>query len=187
MEQFPMMTAKVFLPPLAAVCTVFSVSAAVAEPPQTPSPVARLAAMEGTVLVEHGNGYATAEAGMPLHAADRIFVLEDSQATLTFADGCTEEVPGPELRTLAAGDSCQQPPSLEAVTAEAAESPEAARLMQAATSDERRLAAAWWANPNAGLIGLGVAGAGGVAWAASEGLGSDDRDTPPPRQRQISP
>lgn len=157
------------LAPVAALCAVLGTATAVA----ADQPVAELAALKGTVLVEQGDGYVTVDAGTPLHASARLFVLEESHATLTFADGCREEIQGPSLRTLMAEDTCRTPAAtdLETAAADAAASPDAMQLTQAATAQ---------GVDQAGLIGLGVAAAAGFTWAAT----NDDADRSP---RPISP
>jgi hypothetical protein len=131
--------------------------------------------------VEQGDGYVAVDAGTPLHAPARLFVLEESQATLTFADGCREEIQGPSLRTLMADDSCRAPAgeNLETVAGEASASPAATQLSQVATAQ------AYGGQNQAGLIGLGVASAAGFIWALTDD--DDDRDPRPVSQRPISP
>lgn len=137
--------------------------------------LAKLTDVSGTVLLDNGRDYTIAATGLSLMDGHRIFVLEESTATLSLNDGCLAEVVGPTSHAFTPNTTCEdlralQPSSLDAVAAEAAASPQAELLQQAGTSqyDER----------TAGLIGLGIAGAGGVGWALSNGLGSDDRDPP---------
>ncbi|MBK1633822.1 hypothetical protein CKO31_24425 [Thiohalocapsa halophila] len=165
---------KACILPVGALCASLGVAAANAE--QAPDqPLAQLAALDGTVMVQNGTGYASADAGMSLAASDRIFVLEESRATLAFADGCNEEIVGPDMRTLTDDATCKQPESLEEVAARAAGSDDAVQLSQAMTSQI--------VEPTAGLIGLGVASAAGVIWAVS----NDDADRSPRPARPISP
>jgi len=165
---------KACILPVGALCASLGVAAANAE--QAPAqPLAQLAALDGTVMIQNGRGYTPADAGMPLAATDRIFVLEESRATLAFADGCNEEIVGPDMRTLTEGSTCKQPESLDEVTARAVVSDDAVQLSRVATSQV--------IEPTAGLIGLGVASAAGFIWALSD----DDNDRTRTPARPISP
>ena len=178
---------KACILPVGALCASLGVAAANAEQALA-QPLAQLAALDGTVMVQNGTGYASADAGMSLAASDRIFVLEESRATLAFADGCNEEIVGPDMRTLTDDGSCRPAQSMEEVAAQTAASPDAVSLTQAATSQAAGGTAGLFglgAGASAGVVGLGVASVAGFAWAASEGTGSDDRPRRP--QPPISP
>jgi hypothetical protein len=143
-------------------------------------PLARLAAISGTVLVDQGLEMFPASQGMSLNASDRIFVLESGKATLALGSGCEAEVVGPAVRTLTAESTCQDfaagaTASLEGVASEAAASPRVAVLEGAALAqsndDENRRDALLF-----GILGGAAAGAL-VGWGVSEG---NDGDRGPP-------
>ncbi len=50
--------------------------------------VATLSSQEGTVLVNQGEEFATASTNQSLMAGDRVMLMENASAELTFADGC---------------------------------------------------------------------------------------------------
>jgi hypothetical protein len=135
--------------------------------------LATLSDTTGEVLLDNGGDFTAATTGISLTHGDRLFVLEDGRATLAFNDGCTAELVGPALHLLTTDTTCEElsgaaSSALDQLAADAAASPQAQRLQQAATSqlDER-------------TIGLGIMGAfalGGVIWAATD----DDDDNPRP-------
>lgn len=51
-------------------------------------PVATLSSQEGTVLVNQGEEFTTANANQALKAGDRVMLMEGASAEITFADGC---------------------------------------------------------------------------------------------------
>lgn len=62
-------------------------SSVVAAPSQKPV-VANLAAAEGTVMVNQGETFVTAELGQDLYVGDRVLVMEGGKAAVKFSDGC---------------------------------------------------------------------------------------------------
>lgn len=50
--------------------------------------VATLSSQEGTVLVNQGEEFATASDNQALKAGDRVMLMENATAELTFTDGC---------------------------------------------------------------------------------------------------
>lgn len=50
--------------------------------------VATLSSQEGTVLVNQGEEFATASENQSLMAGDRVMLMENATAELTFTDGC---------------------------------------------------------------------------------------------------
>lgn len=175
-----MSKSKTCIVSMGALCASLGFAAANAEQAPT-QPLATLATLDGTVMVQNGSGYAPADAGMSLAPSDRIFVLEESRATLAFADGCNEEIVGPDMRTLTDDATCKPAQSMQEVAAQAAANADAVSLTQAATSQAAAGLGAL-GGASAGVIGLGVATVAGAAWALSEGTGSDDRPrrVPPP-------
>jgi len=118
------------------------------------TPVAQLAAVSGDVLVNQGEGIAPAKAGTGLAALDRVLVLEQSKATLAFADGCRDEITGPATRMITAEGTCATDQTNADIIA----------LERAATSqDERFLAGAAAAfGSSSTAAGIGVAAAGTI-------------------------
>lgn len=57
-----------------------------------PSSNATASVVKGTAQINKGNGFVPLRPGQKLEAGDRVMVLDDSSATLTFSDGCTLEV-----------------------------------------------------------------------------------------------
>jgi hypothetical protein len=54
--------------------------------------VATLTQVNGKVMVNKGQGFTTAKAGMSLSNNDRIITLDDSSAAIAFADGCVNSM-----------------------------------------------------------------------------------------------
>jgi len=147
--------------------------------------------LQGDVLVSSGDSFLPAQIGMQLADQDRVFVLEDSSATLEMAQGCTLDLSSNDAVTLAEESVCAPTGSSsdmltkaadEAGTVEGVNAIESAALSQ----DERMVSGTGGlfggASANAvGLGALGVAAVGGVAWAAS----NDDPNRSP--RRPISP
>ena len=77
------------------------------------APLATLSQQQGTVLVNQGEVFATAQEGQALQAGDRVLVMEGGEATLVFADGCALPVgPGsllevPAVSPCASGELAQ--------------------------------------------------------------------------------
>lgn len=69
-------------------------------------PVATLTAQEGTVLVNQGEVFATANEGQTLEAGDRVMLMEGASATLTFADGCALPLAAGSLIEVPAQSTC---------------------------------------------------------------------------------
>lgn len=78
----------------------------VATPAFAQGPVASLAQQEGTVLVNQGEVFATAEDGQALRAGDRVMVMEGGFANLVFGDGCEVVVPQGSLLDVPAASPC---------------------------------------------------------------------------------
>ncbi len=74
-----------------------------AEPPKSNS---ALTEAKGKVLVNTGKAFAPAALDMRLKAGDRVMVQEDSEATITFDDGCKLEVEENKLVSVPDRSSC---------------------------------------------------------------------------------
>jgi hypothetical protein len=153
-------------------------------------PVGEIKRIEGSAMISQGAQYVTAREGMQLHELDRILVLEDSTALLHFADGCTHNMSEQELLTLGPQSTCVQPEPADAKAIERS----AISQLEAGEDDDDRAGAlmvggagaggaaaiggggAALGGAMAGLAPLGLGAAAGLGWAASNGVGSDDRD-----------
>lgn len=69
-------------------------------------PVASLDGIQGTVLVNQGEKFVTADPGMSLASGDRILVMVGGQANLAFADGCGLPLQSGSLTTVPAASTC---------------------------------------------------------------------------------
>jgi hypothetical protein len=141
-----------------------------ADPGQAAAPSAVVTAVDGSALVSSGDEIVPAKVGMDLEPLTRVFVLEDSETTLQFADGCEEQLPENAVLTIGEGGSCNAGTVLErAALGQADPAPPAA-----GAPGRRRAAAGLFpgASGKTGLWILGGLGAAGVVWAASESGGS---------------
>lgn len=68
--------------------------------------VAVLSAQTGTVLVNQGEEFITADEAQPLMAGDRVMVMEGGSAQLTFLDGCVLAVESGSLLDVPATSTC---------------------------------------------------------------------------------
>lgn len=55
-------------------------------------PAATLASAKGSVLVNQGKQFVSAQAGQLLTAGDRVMIMQGGSATLRFADGCVKNL-----------------------------------------------------------------------------------------------
>lgn len=69
-------------------------------------PVASLDGIEGTVLVNQGEKFITAEPGMSLASGDRILIMVGGKASLTFTDGCSLPLSAGSMTTVPAASTC---------------------------------------------------------------------------------
>lgn len=125
-----------------------------------------VSSIAGSALVSQDGGIVPLTEGMNLQPLNRIFVLEASEATLVFADGCAQTFGSNAVVTLSDTATCVAPTDIERVA-----------TSQAGTGG----AAAGAAGGGAGAGGAGAAGAGagaagagaaaGGAAAASAGVG----------------
>lgn len=60
-------------------------------------PVATLSGIKGSVMVNHGKQFVTADAGQLLVVGDRVMVMEGGNAKLSYADGCVQDLPAGSL------------------------------------------------------------------------------------------
>jgi hypothetical protein len=72
------------------------------------SPVrAVIASVDGSALVSTQSEIVPALAGMELEPLNRLFVLEDGRALVTFSDGCEKELAENEMLTISERGGCE--------------------------------------------------------------------------------
>lgn len=64
------------------------------------APSATLSATNGSVLVNQGKQFITAQPGQILVAGDRVMVMDGGKASLTYADGCVQALSSGSLATV---------------------------------------------------------------------------------------
>jgi hypothetical protein len=162
---------------------------AVAAPAHAADSRAVVTAVEGSALVSRGDDTVPLTAGMDLYPLNRIFVLETSEATITFADGCERTIGENAMLTLDDSGTCPKSSEVEQAATSLAEGQ--------GTSTRGSFAAAAALPPGSpaflpvpagdatlGLAVLGGLAVGGVIWAATDGDDNDSRtvasQAPPP-------
>lgn len=143
---------------LAATVLAFAATGAFAQTAAT------LSGIKGSVLVNHGKQFVTAEAGQMLVVGDRVMVMEGGKAKLTHADGCVQELPAGSLLVVQA--SCSAAPArigaLEAQAVGGERDCDFDGIIDSQDSDVQ-------CRSNAGIwIAAGLAGAG-IIYAISDG------------------
>jgi hypothetical protein len=130
------------------------------------SPVARLASVDGPVLVNQGAGFTPVTESTVLHPGDRLLSLRGAHAHLIYANGCAVSLKANAMLTvtdMARGASCKGAASQVADTDFTGDQAQAAAGAAAAGGG---------AGAGAGAAGLStLAIAGGVAGAGAVGLG----------------
>ncbi|WP_290885939.1 hypothetical protein [Arenimonas sp.] len=86
--------------------TVSVLCALSAAPAFAADATATLSAQEGTVLVNQGDDFTTANEAQALSAGDRVLVMEGGRAELTFADGCVLPLAAGSLLDVPAVSPC---------------------------------------------------------------------------------
>ena len=85
---------------LALALGAFALTASAAEP------YATLRSAEGTVMVNQGERYVTAAAGMTLSPGDRVMVMAGSKAEIRFGDGCSLPLGANVVTSIPAQSTC---------------------------------------------------------------------------------
>ena len=132
--------------------------------------VATLSSQEGTVLVNQGEEFATASDNQALMAGDRVMLMENASAELTFADGCA--------LPLVAGSMVEIPavsPCAGGVAKTQNVGPTYAQAPGSRASDDDDDTAAY------------LVFGGALAYIVYEVIGDDYSKTPPPPPLPISP
>ena len=131
---------------LTALCTC---SAAVAA-----NQTATLATVEGSVLVNQHGRYEAAVGGMTLNAGDRLLVMQNGKALISYPTGCQLTLPSNSVSTVEGADACR--------TAElaAANSAEASSPNQAGADGPKRSVADALIQAGAGISSSTAKGSG---------------------------
>ena len=117
-----------------------------------------IASVEGSALVATSTDIVPALAGMPLEPLNRIFVLEDSSAVVTFSDGCEQQLVENDIVTITSGSGC-----------DAAQIERSATSLATPTGTQSSFAAAAAAPGSPGALLLLGGGAAGGATALGIG------------------
>jgi hypothetical protein len=67
---------------------------------------ATLSAANGSVMVNQGKQFVSAQAGQALAAGDRVMVMQDGNAVVRFDDGCDVTINGGSVATVPAVSTC---------------------------------------------------------------------------------
>lgn len=71
--------------------------------------VATLEKLEGTVMVNKGNGYVTQKPGVPLSEGDSVVTLNNSSAEIVFSDGCRAQLKANNMMAISLNPGCKAP------------------------------------------------------------------------------
>lgn len=72
-----------------------------------PAQVATLDKAQGTVMVDHGKGFASSKASARLNEGDRVITLDGSAAEIVFNDGCRAQLKANNMMTIALNPGCK--------------------------------------------------------------------------------
>jgi hypothetical protein len=70
-------------------------------------PVASLTQVQGTVMVNHGKDYVTAQSGTPLRPGARVLTMDKSSASVTYKDSCVKQLKENGLLVVRGPADCQ--------------------------------------------------------------------------------
>ena len=116
--------------------------------------VAKLAMVEGKVMVNNGSQYVAATNGTALYSGEKVVAAKDSSVSLVYKDGCIKQLKGTSMLTVGPVSECTAKKTNERVyVAEAA----------GATATDAPSAAAGSVGAAAGGVPGAVVVAGGVA------------------------
>jgi len=160
-------------------CTAIVLSLGLGTVAHASEPVGQISSIQGSALISQGAQYVPAREGMSLRELDRVVIMEDSSATLAFADGCEYTMGEMDLLTVSSTTACKSPtssasPANADVLGNAAAQSQNAKVVEQAAVGQLG-AAGGAAAGTAGLIGLGVAAAAGFAWAVTSDDDNNDR------------
>ena len=69
--------------------------------------VATMSKAAGDVKINQGVEFVQAQPGQPVNAGDRILVMENGSASITYIDGCVLQISGGSLVTVPATSTCK--------------------------------------------------------------------------------
>lgn len=78
--------------------------------------VGEIKRIEGSAMISQGEHFVAAQAGMKLEELDRLMVLEQSEATLEFQDGCRYVLKEREMLTVGPNSACVDNPKTAGTT-----------------------------------------------------------------------
>jgi hypothetical protein len=156
---------------------------------------ATISVLEGSVLVSRDNGIVPGAEGMELRPLNRVFVLEGSQATVTFRDGCEEHLPENAMLTITDSGTCEAALNVERAAqglAEGAGTSAQSSFTAAAAAPAKGAGALFGAagGNTAAMVGGGVAAVGIAALIIGDSDGDGDNRAilqPPSPPPSISP
>lgn len=132
---------------------------------QAADPHAVLARVDGTVMVNHGEQFRTATAGVRLAAGDRVMAMAGSSAILSFGSGCNVSVDANSIATIPEGSPCDGV-AMDVQTS----SPMFAQAVGAPPEEpQSRRRLLWW-----------IFGGAAVGYLIYDQVIRDDDDDPPP-------
>ena len=110
---------------------------------------ATLSAANGSVMVNQGKQFVSAQAGQALAAGDRVMVMQDGSAVLRFDDGCDVTINGGSVATVPSVSTC------------AGGNMEVSRIAGDATSTVAASSAGTWALVGGAALAVGLMVEGG--------------------------
>jgi hypothetical protein len=163
-----------------------------AEPTAASSAV--ISAIQGSALVSRQDDVVPATQGMELQPLNRVFVLEESSAIITFADGCERVLDDSAILTIPASGACEAAAQIERAGTSVAQPSTAQSSFAAAAAAPTNIAPLLF--PTAGAAGFAgltatqaalIGGAVVVGGAVVIANNDDDNNNPPPAATQPSP
>jgi hypothetical protein len=142
-----------------------------------------IASVAGSALVSTQNEVLPALAGMELEPLNRLFVLENGQAVVTFSDGCEKELAENEMLTISERGGCEAAHIERSATSVAQPSSAQSSFAAAAAAPGSAAPFLLGAGGGAGLLGLTAAETaalvgGAVVAGAVVAAANDDDDDP---------
>jgi len=78
-------------------------------------PVASLAQVQGTVMVNHGKDYVAARSGTPLRPGARVLTMDKSSASVVYKDSCIKQLKENGLMVVRGPSDCESTGAVKAV------------------------------------------------------------------------
>jgi hypothetical protein len=172
--------------PVRVVGTAIALSLGLGAAAHASEPLGEITSIKGSALISQGAQYVPARAGMSLRELDRVVIMEDSSATVAFADGCDYVMGEMDLLTVSPKSPCQ---SSGSGAAESDVLSKATTMVAPSQSVEQAAVGQLGAGAAAGGIAgasTGVVILGGLAAAGFIYAATDDEPDRDPR-RNLSP